>query len=1275
MQHKTEVNNIPDWKIYLRLGEQLLDQSSVQKQCLLIRKTIRNLFDAESKVWLSAPYFPLPGEPDYIVLPNTKTNKLVKTAFQKQLSIFKENNNFIQIVSTPPNNPVKLAIPLVSQDNMLGVLWVSRNTNPFSKNEIDFLEGLALHAAVSMQFIRQVTIKNWHTEQLSLVRKVSDQLANVLNLEELCTRLTTLIQKTFDYYYVAIFIVNGKEKTLELKANKGALDSATLPKNYSVQMGEGIIGSVAKSGKEIIAQNVEEENLYKEYVQLKETISEATFPIKINKKILGVLDIQSDQVDAFHEYDIVVLGALANSIAIAVQDSELFSNLQKRADQIATIFEVSHAINSILNLDELLEKVIITLMNRFGNDEVHFFMVHPGRNKIFYQSGNGNYKAEYKDLTFEIENSPEIISWVAQNGISAMTNHASLDARFKNYEKQFHKNPSELIIPLKYGNEILGILDVQSKRENSFDENDLFLYEALAATIATALRNAILFRSEQWRHQVADSFRTVIGLISSNIATSQLLSNILDQLNQNLPCDASAIWLLDTPSNEVPVNLGSRNLKLAASWGVQRNKLLHVIEEEKDIWKLLENAFNNPEPTIRNPEDLIGPLGHAMGFPKDYSSISAPLKIGSSTLGLLTLAHKTSRRYGLEAKEMTTTFANYAAIAIHNSRLYSESQEQAWISTVLLQVAQTCQLSESTDDLLQSMARLTPLLVGINKCAFYIWDEYENHFSLKSEYGFHPPLNPILDKNIPAVFQLNQTKKTIFIQDPMADLFINNPFQIEDIGTLVLIPLSVRGVMYGAFLVAHTARDENQQNIKFSSQTLSILQGIAQQTAITMDNLRLTEARQEEAYITAVLLQVAEAVVSQNNIEDTFDTIVNLLPILIGINACAIYLAHDSNLINFTAVGTYADNNEDVSLLISNELIQNFPLLQFVEKTNQIAIGYLRNETINIDEWMQVEPYPLLDTASLNITPNMLVAYPIMIKNELLGILLTKEDELFPQYFKKRIELLVGVSQEIALAIQNHKLQKDIVIREKLEQEIQWARHIQESFLPDFIPQHDGWEIEARWETALQVGGDFYDIIPISKNKLGLVIADVADKGLAAALYMTVTRTLIRAFGLTVSDPGGVLKAVNNLLVSETPNGMFVTAIFAILDLKTGKLTYANAGHNLPIIYRSCTQSIEELAKGEMALGVVENIEYSNLVVNIEKEDTILFYTDGLSEAFSSDDQIFGTQRVIEMVGKSEKRSVSEMLIFFEKVLSDFRNGNPPTDDLTLILLKRLNFG
>ena len=130
-----------------------------------------------------------------------------------------------------------------------------------------------------------------------------------------------------------------------------------------------------------------------------------------------------------------------------------------------------------------------------------------------------------------------------------------------------------MIVPLQYAKDILGILDVQINHTNAFDEHDLFLYEALAATISTALRNAILFRSEQWRHQVADSFRTVIGLISSNIATDQLLSDILDHLNNNLPCEASAIWLLDKQTTEITENLSFKDLKLAAAWGVPRENI------------------------------------------------------------------------------------------------------------------------------------------------------------------------------------------------------------------------------------------------------------------------------------------------------------------------------------------------------------------------------------------------------------------------------------------------------------------------------------------------------------------------------------------------------------------------------------------------------------------------------------------------------------------------------------------------------------------------------
>jgi serine phosphatase RsbU (regulator of sigma subunit) len=307
----------------------------------------------------------------------------------------------------------------------------------------------------------------------------------------------------------------------------------------------------------------------------------------------------------------------------------------------------------------------------------------------------------------------------------------------------------------------------------------------------------------------------------------------------------------------------------------------------------------------------------------------------------------------------------------------------------------------------------------------------------------------------------------------------------------------------------------------------------------------------------------------------------------------------------------------------------------------------------------------------IDVPDHMLIAFPINLKGELLGILLTKEDNLSAQYFEKRVELLNGVSQEISLAIQNYFLQKDIVKREKLEQEIQLARQIQKTFLPDSLPVLPGWQIQTRWETALEVGGDFYDIIFLPNHRVGLVIADVADKGLAASLYMTVSRTLIRAFGQTIPDPGGILNAVNNLLVGDTPSGMFVTAVFAILDLKTGKLIFANAGHNRPIVIRSQKSLTEELPQGDMALGVMEDVQYRNMEFSIEPGDLILFYTDGLTETFSLEDEQYGVTRAIDFLKQNHHLNINEILDKLDLELYDFREGQPPSDDLTLIGLKR----
>ncbi|OJX41252.1 MAG: hypothetical protein BGO78_00440 [Chloroflexi bacterium 44-23] len=1260
----------PEWKQYLLFGERLLEQPSIEKQCELISQILKDLFKVNARIWLSTPYFPLPGESESALLPDMEAPILVKQAFEKQLQQFEHGDNSPITTFDNPDKPKSVAIPLVSQDNMLGILSVDRlNGSTLKKDEITVLEGLASHAAVAMQIIRQVTIKNWRMDQITLVQKVTEQIANVLDMDELSQRITHLIQTTFNFYYVAIFLVNGKKRTLELRADSSLENQAKLDKNFSVQMGEGIIGFVAKSGRELIANDVTQERLYKKSNLLPKTISEAAFPLKIDKKILGVLDIQSDQARILHEYDISVLRSLANSIAIAVQDASLYSSLRRRADQIEVIFEVSGAINSILDLDELLQKIILTIKKQFEKEDISLYTVHSGRRKIFFQTGvSADNQEILEGEDFNLDNPHGIIPWVARSGISAMINNAADDGRFEESVVGQKLNLSRLVVPLQYANEVLGILDFQNEAADAFDENDLFIVEALASSISTALRNANLFRSEQWRHQVADSFRNVIGMISANTALDTLLENIFTQLKNNLPCDAATIWLVENP-NETLKKFRPESLRLAATWNVDKENLLAILRDNPESWKVLETVIRENTPIIRSTNWKPGPIGIALNLPPDYSSISVPLKIGDSIFGILSLVHHTAHRYGPEAKDMAVTFANYAAIAIYNTRLYADSQEQAWISTVLLQVAQTCQASSTPEDLLQSMARLTPLMVGVQKCAFFLWDSFDEIFTFKAQYGFESNFRPQWSKDVPALYQLVETKKPVFVQQPGEELQIHN-LEVNPLdNTFVVLPLLVRGEILGAFLVIHEGN--SKANSKFSSQTLSILQGISQQTAISLDNMRLLEARQEEAYITAVLLQVAQAVVTQNTIIDTLDTIVNLLPILIGVDLCAIYLPNPEEN-SFSLAKAYTENSEDFEILQEENDAIKLPILEFVANTNQIAVGYLTEETIFPHTWVNIQPHPLLDRETIAIEKHMLIAFPIMIKNEILGILLTREDDLPSKYFSKRIELLTGVSQEIALAIQNHNLQLENVKREKLEQEIQLARQIQKTFLPDHIPEIKGWDLQTVWETALQVGGDFYDIIPISSSIIALVVADVADKGLAASLYMTVSRTLIRAFSQTMSDPGSVFKSVNNLLNMDAPGGLFVTAILAFLNIETGKIIYANAGHNLPLLYQAKTDDLMTIPRGDMALGVVKDNIYHNQELQMEPEDILILYTDGLTETFSEEGEIFGTDRLRQMVFNCSKDHLSDLMKYFEEQISAFRENGPPSDDLTIVSLKRL---
>jgi len=483
-----------------------------------------------------------------------------------------------------------------------------------------------------------------------------------------------------------------------------------------------------------------------------------------------------------------------------------------------------------------------------------------------------------------------------------------------------------------------------------------------------------------------------------------------------------------------------------------------------------------------------------------------------------------------------------------------------------------------------------------------------------------------------------------------------------------------RNEVLGAFLLANDPKPTQDEQLSdvLSGERYKIVQGIMQQTAVAIENIRLIESRQEEAYISAVLLQAAQATVSSADLQDTLDSMVNIMPILVGIDASVIYLWDENEERFKTSHATIRTLDEADNLIGTVYQPGDFPMLDAVIKNNRPIVYPFVETALPPEDWDlalpdegQIDPTPVLKTHY-----PLLMGFPLSVKDEFYGVLLAK-DENYATNRERRFELLWGIAQQASLAIQNDLLNKEMLDRQRIEREFQLAREIQQTFLPDKIFEIPGWEMDVRWETARQVGGDFYDYFMLSDGRLAFVIADVSDKGLAASLYMAVTRTLLRAAAEGFDSPARTLEHVNTLLLNNSQDGLFVTTFYGILTLGDGLLSYTIAGHNPPVIIRHGHNDIITLEKGGMAIGALPDISLSDHQITLNCGDCLVLYTDGVTEAFNLKDQMYGDDRFLRLLGNLIGESASSVLEALEADLAQFRDGAPLSDDTTMLAICR----
>ena len=240
-----------------------------------------------------------------------------------------------------------------------------------------------------------------------------------------------------------------------------------------------------------------------------------------------------------------------------------------------------------------------------------------------------------------------------------------------------------------------------------------------------------------------------------------------------------------------------------------------------------------------------------------------------------------------------------------------------------------------------------------------------------------------------------------------------------------------------------------------------------------------------------------------------------------------------------------------------------------------------------------------------------------------------------------------------------------------LENELNVASKIQQSILPTQFPYGNDFSVFASMEPAKEVGGDFYDVINLGRGRIGLAIADVSDKGVPAALFMMSSRTLLKGSAIGNYEPGDVLKEVNDILCEGNDAMMFVTLLYAIYDTNTGTLTYANGGHTAPYVRRADGSVIPLPFTGGVAMGVLEDLEYSQDSFQVVPGDTVFFYSDGVSEAMNENGEEFGVDRMAAVLANTATSSPEEVNnAMFESVRS-FAGDTPQSDDITCLTLCR----
>jgi phosphoserine phosphatase RsbU/P len=491
---------------------------------------------------------------------------------------------------------------------------------------------------------------------------------------------------------------------------------------------------------------------------------------------------------------------------------------------------------------------------------------------------------------------------------------------------------------------------------------------------------------------------------------------------------------------------------------------------------------------------------------------------------------------------------------------------------------------------------------------------------------------------------------------------------------------------------------------KMLDEHIEVAQGIIH---VLTNRLRLQDQELEETRnsLEKVILPLGIALSTEKNLDNLVERILLEAKKLCNADAGTMYLCVGVKQLKFSIMITDSLN---IALGGTTGKAIPFPPIALVDETtgepnyhNVSTYVAITGKSVNIPDIYHAVDFDFRGTMEFDRRTGYrsVSSLTVPLKNhlgEVIGVIqlfnaqnpLTRQIVPFTTYQQMVVESLAS---QAAVSLNTQELLRRQEVLMKIEHDVQVGRQIQADFLPDVLPQPQGWEIEAFFQPAREVAGDFYDAFMIDGKQIGFVIADVCDKGVGAALFMALSRSLIRAFGWmnNSSNPGfkgpapesqltdfielglDPIGLTNNYIAQiHSKMNMFVTLFFGMLDPETGMLTYINAGHNPPVLLDAAGKVKARLTLTGPAVGMLPNITYAYRQLAIDPGDVLFLFTDGVPETHNPAGKLFTEKHMLELLSEP----VPAAAVMIEKIvheLNEFMSTSNPFDDITMLAIRR----